>query len=89
MTETGCVLPEERVTYSEDREIIRRPVVGMRLSGLEDPSYPRDVARLTCPDNLRVTRDYALRSECQLRQGRREAVLEEYLCRDDLAQPKG
>ena len=79
---------KKRAAYSEDREIIRRPVVRMRLSGLEDPSYRRDVARLTCPDDLRVTRDHALRSERQLRQGRREPVLKEHLCRDDLAQPK-
>ena len=81
-------LPEERVAYSEDREIIRRPVVRIRLSGLEDPPYPRDVARLTCPDDVRVTRDHALRSECELRQGRRETVVKEHLGRDDLAQPK-
>ena len=88
LTETGCALPEKTVTYSEDRKIIRRPIIRIRLSGHEDPSYRRDVARLTCADNLRVTRDHALRPECQLRQGRRETVLEEYLCRDDLAQPK-
>ena len=69
LTENGCVLPEERIIYSEDREIIRRPIVRMRLSGFENPSYLRDVARLTCPDDLRVTRDHALRYECQLRQG--------------------
>ena len=67
LTENGYVLIEERMTYSEDRKIIRRPIVRMRFSGLKDLLYLHNVAHLTCPDDLRVTRDHTLRYKCQLR----------------------